>query len=338
MSVTIEDVAEEAGVSITTVSAVINDTRYVSPQLTSKVEQAIEELDYHLDQLGRGLRKGQSNIIGLLISDITNPFYPKVARGVEDCARENGYNLILCNTDEDPIEEKHYLSLLRPQRVDGMIVTPTMDGAENIESLSEDSIPMVLIDRSIGSLDYTSIVSDNYNGSYRAAEYLIDMGHREIGFVAGIEGVQSVDQRLAVYEDALKNNNIGLKEELIVTGNSKLKEGYEGTERLLEDSKSLTATFAANNLMLIGVLQYLKDHSIPYPDELSIISFDDPDWAAAVNPSITTISQNPYKIGYKAGSKLFKSILDDEKHYASDERVVLPIQIVKRESVKEVYP
>jgi len=332
---TIEDVAEKAEVSITTVSAVINDSRYVSPELTERVEQAIEELNYQPDQLGRGLRKGQSNTIGLLVSDIANPFFPRVARGVEDCVRENHYNLILCNTDEDPVEEKHYISLLRTQRVDGMIVAPTSEGASNLEPLSEESIPVVLIDRSIDGLDLPEITSDNYSGAYRAVEYLVEKGHRNIGFVSGIKGIQSTDKRLLGYKDALRYNSLEFRKDYVVMGNSKINDSYEGTEKLLSANDDVTAIFASNNMMLIGVLQYLKDSSISYPDEISVICFDDTEWGNAVTPGITSVSQKPYEIGYEAGKVLFRLISDSTDEVVKD-RLVLPTKLVERESVKNL--
>lgn len=336
MASTIEDVAQLADVSITTVSAVINNTRYVSPELTDRVNKAIEKLNYHPDQLGRGLRKGQSNTVGLLVSDITNPFFPRVARGVEDCARENHYNLILCNTDEDPVEEKHYLSLLRSQRVDGIIIAPTREGADNIENVIDRNVPIVLIDRSIDSLNHTAIVSDNYSGSYEAVEYLIGKGHRKIGFVAGIKGVQSTDQRLKGYKDALQDNGIKLKEEYIVMGNSQLKDSYEATRNLIESTEYVSAIFAANNLMLVGVLQFLKDNSIFYPDDISILCFDDTEWGAAITPGITSVSQKPYEIGYEAGRYLFADIKGSGESGRSTKDIVLSTQIELRESVKDL--
>lgn len=335
MGTTIEDVAEKAEVSITTVSAVINDSRYVSPELTERVERAIDELNYQPDQLGRGLRKGQSNTIGLLVSDIANPFFPKVARGVEDCVRENHYNLILCNTDEDPVEEKHYISLLRTQRVDGMIVAPTSEGASNLEPLSEESIPIVLIDRSIDGLDLPEITSDNYSGAYRAVDYLIEKGHRDIGFVSGIKGIQSTDNRLLGYKDALEDNSVEFREDYVVMGNSKINDSYEGTKELIRSNDDITAIFASNNMMLIGVLQYLKDSSISYPDEVSVICFDDTEWGNAVTPGITSVSQKPYEIGYEAGKVLFRLISDSTDKMVKD-RLVLPTKLVERESVRNL--
>lgn len=335
MATTIEDVAEEADVSITTVSAVINDTRYVSPELTKRVNNAIEELNYQPDQIGRGLRKGQSNTIGLVVSDITNPFFPRVARGVEDCARENHYNVILCNTDEDPVEEKHYISLLRSQRVDGLIIAPTAESAKNIEPLIEKSTPIVLIDRSIDESSIPAITSDNCTGAYQAIEYLIDKGHRNIGFVAGLKGVQSTDMRYKGYKDALNDNNIDFRDELVVMGNSKVKDSYQAMKKLT-GFKKITAIFAANNLIMIGVLQYLKDNSIPYPEDISLICFDDPEWGSAVKPGITTVSQRPYEIGYEAGRKLFGEIIDSDSIEYEDQHLILSTELKLRDSVREL--
>lgn len=285
--------------------------------------------------MGRGLRKGQSNTIGLVVSDITNPFFPRVARGVEDCARENKYNVIFCNTDEDPLEEEHYISLLRSQRVDGVIIAPTSKGSENIKPLVKNSVPTVLIDRSISSFDIPSIVSDNYNGAYKAVEYLTKKGHRDIGFVGGLKGVQSTDKRFKGYKEALFENNIDFKDELVVMGNSQVKDSYQAMEKLWTKANEVTAIFAANNLIVIGVMQYLKDNSIHYPDEISLICFDDPQWGSAVNPGITAVSQNPYKIGYEAGRSLFKDINGIEEVEQSDQ-VVLPAELKKRESVNQL--
>lgn len=336
MAATIEDVAKEAGVSITTVSAVINDTRYVSPELTSKVEKAIEKLNYYPDQMGRGLRKGKSNAIGLLISDITNPFFPRVARGVEDCARENHYNLILCNTDEDPVEEQHYISLLRSQRVDGIIITPTSKSEKNIKTMIGTSVPVVLIDRLLEGSKYPAIGSDSYSGAREATQYLIDHGHRKIGFVGGLEGIQSTDMRYRGYIDALADNDISLDDALVVLGNSQVKDSYQATQTLLSNGKDMTAIFAANNLIVIGVMQYLKDNGISYPDDISILCFDDPEWGSAITPGITSVSQRPYEIGYEAGRQLFRLINEEDKGREGEKRIVLSTKLEERESVKRI--
>lgn len=303
--------------------------------MTEKVNTAVEKLNYYPDQMGRGLRKGQSNTIGLVVSDITNPFFPRVARGVEDCARENDYNVILCNTDENPVEEEHYVSLLLSQRVDGVLIAPTDEGKENINPLLDRSTPIVLIDRSIDDCDISSIVSDNYSGAYKAIEYLIEKGHRKIGFVGGLQGVQSTDKRYEGYKKALSDNNIDLRDEFVVRDNSQIKDSYRAMKKLWSKASGITAIFAANNLIIIGVMQYLKENSIRYPEEISLICFDDPQWGSAVSPGITSVSQNPYKIGYTAGRRLF-GVIQGRNRDENDNQAVLSTELKKRESVKQL--
>ncbi len=304
---TMKEVAEEAGVSVTTVSHVINNTRYVSPELTQKVNQAIEKLDYHPNPLGRGLRKGESNTIALLVSDIANPFFPKVARGVEDCARENEYNLILCNTDEDPSEEKLYLSLLKAKQMDGFIVAPTVNGIEYLNTLVEE-VPLVLIDRKIDEVETDQIFSDNFGGAYQAVKHLIDLGHENIGIILEITEIRSFADRLAGYKKALRENELKIKEGYIKQSGLELEGAYQVTKALLEDRPEITAIFSTNNLVTRGVLHCFKDMGVKCPDDVALVGFDDPDWAASFNPSITSVAQKPYEMGYKATEMLIKRI------------------------------
>jgi len=327
MSANMKDVAEEAEVSITTVSAVINDSRYVSPELTEKVQDAIEKLNYHPDHLGRGLRKGQSKMVGLVVSDITNPFFPRVARGVEDYLHENGYGLILCNTDEEPNEEDQYLSFLRSQRIDGLVIAATSEGKKNIEKLKGD-IPLVLIDRIIENLDIPHVVSDNRKGGYQATQYLIELGHENIGFVAGIPGIRSTDDRLEGYRSAMVENQLPVKESFIVMGNSRAEDSYEAAKKLLNENSDITAIFAANNLITIGVLKYLKKSGVSCPESLSLVCFDDPIWGAALDRNITVISQQPYEMGYRAGQILLGEI--SEEGSPLDRKVTLPAELEVR--------
>lgn len=330
MTATIKDVAEEAGVSITTVSAVINETRYVSPELTERVEEAVEKLNYHPDHMGRGLRKGQSNMVGLVVSDITNPFFPRVVRGAEDRAHEKGYGLILCNTDEDPTEEEQYLTFLRSQRIDGLIIAVTNQGKENIKSL-EDNIPLVLIDRTIEKLEIPQVVSENRKGAYEATNYLLDLGHKRIGFVAGIPGIRSTDDRLKGYRSAIEDQGLAVDESLIVMGNSQAEDSYDATKKLSSKNDDLTAIFAANNLITIGVLRYLKENDIPYPDQLSLLCFDDPIWGSVVDKSISVVSQQPYDMGYEASRILINQVTNNREQPVK-RNISLPTTLKIRDS------
>ena len=298
--ITMKEVAERAGVSITTVSHVINKTRFVSDELVKRVNQAIEELDYRPHQLAQSLRRGRTQTIAVLVSDIVNPFFPEVVRGVEDSAKENGYSLILCNTDENPRMESFYISLMIDRRVDGFIIAPSMAAEESLQPLIKKEIPLVVIDRPVETLSVDQVYSDNVGGAYQATKYLLSLGHKRIGLIMELEGIRSFDDRKAGWEEALKEQGLSAMTGLVQQAGLEI-EGAEAAARyLVEGPPQVTALFATNNLMTLGVLRYLKKHSVSCPKDLSIVGFDDPEWAASFNPSITSVAQQSYEMGYKA--------------------------------------
>jgi len=305
---TMKDVAKLADVSVTTVSHVINETRYVSPELTERVNKAIEELNYHPDPIAQGLSKGKSQTIALVVSDIINPFFPQVARGVEDCVRENKFSLILTNTDENPGQEKHNLSLLQSKRVDGFIISPTSQGHTNLKTLLEDGFPVVCIDRKLPDIEVDQVYSDNESGAYRATEHLIEQGHRNIGIILEFTDISSFADRLKGYKSALRDHGINPSEEYIRKSGLEVEGAFASTESLLNDHPEVTAIFSTNDLMTEGVLRAFKKKSIKCPEEIALVGFDDPEWAASFNPSITSVSQQPYEMGYQATKLLFKKI------------------------------
>jgi LacI family transcriptional regulator len=330
-----KEVAERAGVSVATVSHVINKTRYVSPELTKRVEDVIRELDYHPNPLGRSLRKGESNTIALLVSDIANPFFPDVARGVEDCARANGYNLVLCNTDETPSMEKHYLSLLKGRKIDGFIIAPTADGIKNLKGLIDERIPIVLIDRKVEGVEVDQVYSDNVGGAYQAVRHLIKMGHRNIGIILEITEIGSFADRLSGYKKALRDNGIEVREDYIKQAGLEIDGAYAATKSLLEEHPEISAIFSTNNVVTRGVLKYFKEAGIKCPEEVSLVGFDDPDWAASFTPSITSVAQQPYEMGYTATTLLLEKIGANRSASAAEIRkITLPVNLIVRESTK----
>ena len=306
--VTMREVAKRAGVSVTTVSHVINHTRFVSEGVVERVEKAIEVLDYRPDQLARSLRKGKSETIGVIVSDIVNPFFPQVVRGIEDSSRENGYNIMLCNTDEDPSEEKRYIALLMTKRVDGFIIAPSTEGAKTVSPLIQKSLPLVIIDRRFDELEVDQVFSDSIDGGYKATKHLIGLGHKKIGIILEIFGIRSFDDRLAGWEKALREAGIRIDETLIKQAGLEIEGAFEATKELLTCEKGVSAIFSANNLMTSGVLRYLKEKKIECPSQISLVGFDDLEWAASVNPSLTSVAQQPYEMGYKAAELLFERI------------------------------
>ena len=333
-----KEVAERAGVSVATVSHVINKTRYVSPELTKKVEEAIKELNYHPNPLARSLRKGESNTIALLVSDIANPFFPDVARGVEDCARENSYNLILCNTDENFSVEKRYLSLLKGRKIDGFIIAPTADGVQTLKDLIDEKIPVVLIDRKVEELDVDQVYSDNVGGAYQAVQHLIDLGHRNIGIILEITEIGSLADRLSGYKKALRDNSIEVREDYIKQAGLEIDGACAATKALLDEHPEISAIFSTNNVVTRGVLKYFKETGIKCPEEVSLVGFDDPDWAASFTPAVTSVAQQPYEMGYKAAGVLFERILENGGNRKSRENIVLETTLRVRESTQGLIP
>lgn len=333
---TMKDVAKLAGVSVTTVSHVINDTRYVSPELTKKVTEAIEELNYHPDPIAQGLSKGKSQTIALVVSDIVNPFFPQVARGVEDCVRENEFSLILTNTDEDSNQEKRNLSLLQSKRVDGFIISPTSEGKDNLKSLLNEDIPVVCIDRRLPDTDVDQVYSDNENGAYKATEHLIEQGHKNIGIILEFSDISSFSDRLEGYKKALLDHDIPVRQDYIKKSGLEVEGAYASTESLLKDHPEITAIFSTNDLITEGVLRYFKKHQVDFPEEISLVGFDDPEWASSFNPGITSVAQQPYEMGYQAATLLFEQIKREKKN-RKPRKIELKTELIKRDSSRSVH-
>lgn len=328
---TMKDVAKLADVSVTTVSHVINDTRYVSPDLTERVNEAIEELNYHPDPIAQGLSKGESQSISLVVSDIVNPFFPRVARGVEDCARENEYSLILTNTDENAEQEKQTFSLLKSKRVDGFIISPTSAGVDNLKLLLDEGFPVVSIDRKVPELQVDQVYSNNKKGAYNATEHLINQGHENIGIILELTDISSFSDRFEGYKEALKDHDIEINEDYIKKSGLEVEGAYTATRSLLDNHPEVTAIFSTNNLITEGVLKAFKTEKIESPEEVALVGFDDPEWAGSFNPSITSVAQQPYEMGYQAASLLFERIRNEDDEPGS-RKITFDTELKIRES------
>lgn len=301
------EVAEYAGVSITTVSHVINQTRFVSEELADRVSEAIRKLEYRPDQRARSLRTGSTETLAALVSDISNPFFPKVVRGIEDCARESGYSVLLSNTDESAETERVNLSTMLERRVDGFIVAPSIGDSDALENLIRHGTPVVLIDRP-DDLPVDQVYSENERGAYEATKHLIDLGHTRIGIVAEIADIPSFRSRVVGWKKALVQAGLSPHTGDLRQAGLEVEGAYAAAKRLLSGSDPVSAIFSTNNLMTLGVFRYLKDAGISCPQVVSVVGFDDPDWASAFSPAITSVAQQPYEMGYKATELLLERI------------------------------
>lgn len=305
----IRDVARLANVSVATVSNALNAPDRVSPALRSRITQAIQDLGYSPNPAARSLRKGASNLLGLIVADITNPFFTELVHVVEQAASAQGYSVLLCNSDEKVSREEQHLRVLRAQRVDGLIIAPTGGPSRSfIRSLNAFPCPVVLVDRAFEELGFDTVALDNHAAASAAVNYMLDLGHRDIGFINGSERIRTAADRLSGYSDAILSRGIALDRALIREAAFKENEAFEAALSLLQCEKPPTAVFAANGLMTMGLLRALAMLDLRCPDQVSVIGMDDVPWAEAFRPTLTMIAQPIMVMGSSAVRMLLERI------------------------------
>lgn len=324
---TIRDIARKAGVSVATVSYVINGTKPVAAETAARVRRAMEELDYYPNAAAQTLRTRTTHVIGTVISDITNPFFATLVRGVEDCAREQGYSVLICNTGESLENEKLYLELLCRRRVDGLILAPTGKNDELIHRLIRRKLPIVFIDRVLPGLSAPSVLSRNEEGAYFATSHLIRHGHRRIGIILGLPHVSTTQERLLGYLRAHEEHGIPPDPSLVVHGNSRIFAAEEACKALLSLEDPPTAVFATNNLMAIGAMRYIRRRGLRCPRDISLVGFDDFEWAEAFDPPLTTVAQRPYEMGKLAAQTLLSLVKGEGELEARVVRVEVELKV-----------
>lgn len=327
-----KDVAREAGVSVATVSRVINKVGYVSPELIRRVRAAMAKLDYHPNKIARSLRTQETKTISVIVSDISNPFFSMIVRGAEDAAAKRGFTVLVCNTDEDPQKESQYINILRQTRPDGLIIAPTSLGAENLKVFQALDKPIVFVDRVIEGVKADAVLCANASGAYQATEFLIRQGHRRIGIILGIKNALPSEERFAGYKSALADYGILLDESLVTRGNFRMAEGQQACEQLLDLPKPPSAIFVLNNLMTIGALRAIRERGLRCPEDISIVGYDDFEWMALFDPPVTTVAQQPYRMGYQAAEVLIRRIKAKNRGYKEKVYRIEP-QLIVRGSV-----
>ena len=286
-AVRIRDVAEVAGVSPATVSRVLNDNVRVNDQLRAKVEAAVAQLGYRPNRLGAHMRRQQTRMVGLVVSDIENPHHTKFIASVEDRVRELGYHLLLCSTGESATHQADYLRMLHDERVAGVLLSPSDPDGPEIAALLDDGIPIVAIDRSVSDHRADSVVMNNFAGTYVATRMLIAAGHRSIGFISGPLSVESGAERLTGFRDAMAEAGLSP----VWRQGAFRQETAEIATRELLESEAITALVIANNLMALGSLAAIRSRGARVPDDVAVVAIDDPFWAALVEPPLTTLAQ-----------------------------------------------
>lgn len=304
---TILDVARRAGVSVSTVSHVLNETRYVSEELRQRVLSAAGELGYQPNALARSLRIKRSHTIGMILPDNTNPYFAEIARSIEDASRRQGYSTILCNTDGDPAKELTYIQVLLEKQVDGIILV-SAGGTGTQNALLQNSIAVVMVDRADPLLYCDSVQVDNVQGGWLATRHLLDLGHRRIPCLAGPSTVVPSDGRVLGYRNAMCEAPDAQTHIRVLKGDFRADSGYELTRMLLDETPMPTAIFACNDLMAIGAMRAIQERGLCVPHDISVVGFDDITLSRYITPPLTTIAQPKYKMGQLALQLLLERI------------------------------
>lgn len=335
MGVTIKDIAEKANVSATTVSRVINDKPDVSPETKQKIIKIINEMGYNPNAIARGLVLSKTYTLGLIIPDISNPFFPEVARGIETEARKGGYSVIFCSTYNNRREEKDAIELLKSKQVDGIILSLSIDSSRELEELYREGYPVVQIDRKVPGSSFPTVSINNIESAYQATEHLIKLGHTAIAHITGDLATKTGQDRLKGFKKALTDHNLSPHEEWIVEGDYGKDSGYRGMKKLLQSGRKPTAVFAANDLMALGAYRAVFAEGLSIPADISLVGHDDIDLSAIVNPGLTTMTLPKRKFGRRAARILIDEIERGEI-FANSEDIILTTELVARQSTKEL--
>lgn len=337
---TIKDVAKRAGVSIATVSRVLNENYYVSPELKEKVVNAIKSLNYYPNSVARSLKNESTYTIGLIVSDIANGFFTILARSAEDVIKEHGYNMIVCSTDNQQKNEYDYLQLLIEKKVDGMIINTTGKNNDFIASISQ-YIPIALCGRKVDHPSFRGdfVDSDNITGSYELAQHMTSMGHTRIGIVNGQQIVSSGQERLEGFRRAMARIEIPVDEDYPYCFNgdfNHIESGYQGAEYLLSKKDPPTAIIGMNNELTIGILGYCRKHGIAVPEDVSVGCYGDIINVDLFYVQPSSVTMSPWPMGKRLAELMIERI--EHKNAMPNREIRFTPQLIPGNGVKKLVP
>ena len=327
---TIKEVAESAGVSVATVSRVVNHSGYVSNDLREQVKSAMQTLEYKPSALARSLRRQETHTVGLLIPQLNQPFFSTLISAVEKALFAGDYRALICSSEADAEKESAYIDILLRQRVDGVILVPTGYSVENVKRLLRSNIPLVLIDRDLPELSINRVLSDNFAGAYLGAQHLLELGHRCIALIGGPRNNPVLEERITGIQQAFSDYAVDFDPDLLCLGTfPEFELGYELALELLRQPTPPTAIFALTDVIAVGVLHAAAERMLKVPEALSVIGFDDIPLAKFMIPALTTIAQPIYKMGETAVEILMRRLEDSER---PPETIKLDDQLMIRKS------
>jgi len=335
-----KDVALQAGVSVATVSRVMNQNGYVKEETKRIVMKAFNDLVSEDRLLGQSISTKKSNVIGVVIPDLSNPFFGDVIKGISEIADKHNASMLVCNTEEQIEKELRYLDLLKTHDIMWLIITPKTDqeeyNAKYLSKLEYLNVPIVLLDRGINLSHYNSVFVNNVSGSFDAINALINEGHTDIAIISGPMSSKPGRDRFYGFENAMRVHNIPVNEEYVRYGNFKLQSGYELTNQLLQLKKRPTAIFVSNNMMAQGCIKSIIEHNLSIPKDIAFVSFDDVDMFEIMNLNISTVSRPTKLMGEVACDMLFDLINNGPEKQKSIKEVLLETKLVLRGSEKRI--
>lgn len=328
--ITLRDIAKEAGVSTTTISRALNDKPDVSPKTKDKILEIAKNLGYTPNLLAKSLRSRKSKTIGVILADISNPFFSAVAKGIEDAARKRNYSIILCNTDEKYEKEEEAVRVLVEKRVDGLLITPVQKEYKDILRIKEQKIPLVLVGRHFDTIKTNSVVSDDALGGFLATEYLIKKGHRKILYISGPLHISSATERLKGYKRALRECKIPFEEKLVRGYTAKMGEAYTLMRKILKKKLDFTAVFTFSDFLALGVMKALREEKSKIPDDVAVVGYDDIEFASILEIPLTTVHMPKYRLGMEGVNMLIDDIEGKNSAKKLQKLTIKPELIVRK--------
>ncbi|HUZ18555.1 MAG TPA: LacI family DNA-binding transcriptional regulator [Spirochaetia bacterium] len=332
VTATIKDIAREAKVSYATVSRALNNKYGVHPSTQERILAVAKRLNYRPNAIARGLVTRQTYTIGLILPDITNPFFPEVARGVEEGAQEQGYSVFLCNTNWERQREAQYIRLLTERRVDGIVLAPISNSAAEVEQELAPDMSVVYVSNVPRNTHRSYVEIDNIRGGFLATKHLIDAGFRTIGFVGAVEGSLTVDERLEGFRMAFDRSGLKVDEHFVHLGHFRQETGYRIVRDMIEKGDYPRAIFAENDLIALGVMQGVRDSGLRVPADIAVVGFDDIPFASFREVQLSTVYQPKYEMGKLGAQILIDLIAKSSASEAHSRRVILEPELIVRGS------
>lgn len=334
MAATIKDIAKKTGLGLATISSYLNGGN-VREKNRILIEQAIEELHFEVNEIARGLKTNRTKSIGIIIPELNNAFFAEVIIEMEDILRNHGYATMLCDCRSDENREAEAIEFFKKRRVDGVIAMPTTNQGKCFQDLQEAGIPVVMIDRKLKNVDCDCVLVDNRGGTKYAVQRLIEAGHRRIGIIAGTNNVYTTEERLAGYYEALEKAGIEKDDKLVANGQFTIKGGAKALKELVEQNADMTAVFVSNYDMMVGAMIEINELGLHIPEQLSMIGFDNVEFAKACVPRLSIVTQPTKEIAKEAAILMLRKLESGEEKIVNT-TVNLPTDYMEGKSIKVI--